>query len=193
MPKVQSSKATKNLLKQFNSIKPLDYINLSSMVVNKPYRVTAIRKTETKFGDRLSLDLDYKVKVFLPERYNRMSDDEIAVMGGGNYVLINRGTEGKAFKLEIELAVPPAATTGNKGAARTKVVASGSKPLPTAGQSGVNFETDVEDDDDDGADDETPLDGVEQEPDDFNHVLWEPAASTQSQYGYYLERDQARQ
>lgn len=77
MPKVKSSKSSKNLLKPFNSIKPLDYINASSMVVNKQYRVTPIKKTETKFGYRISAELDNEVTVYLPEIYNRMSEKKI--------------------------------------------------------------------------------------------------------------------
>lgn len=182
MPKVKSTKSTKNLLSQFNSIQPMEYISVTKMVMNKHYRVTGLTRMKTKYGDRLSAELDHTTKVFLPERYNRMSDEDILEMGKGNYVLIKRADKGQAVDLLLVLAnKQPVAQPVAPTAVARKATAVASKSKPE--------ETDVEDDDDD--DDEIPPSGsVAQKSIDF-YDGYGPAASPESQYPFYVEEDQA--
>lgn len=133
-------------------------------------------------------DLDNQTRVFLPGRYNSLKDEQINDLNTGNFMLINRGQKGRAFKLKLAPAVSivqraPAAVART---ARATGIASGSHPSPppsrNPGYSGLD--TDIEDNQD--HDDEEIRFPAEQE----FYLGYGGAVSTQSQYGYYLPTDQ---
>jgi hypothetical protein len=71
------------------------------MQKNMRYSLTNLKRHSTKYGERIMVELDNLKKLFLPERYNSFSDQQLVEMGGGKYDLINRGPEGKTFKIEL--------------------------------------------------------------------------------------------
>lgn len=90
-----------SVLSKFNEIGAFKFLNLSSMKKNHGYLITHLSKYNSKFGERLLAELDNQSKLFLPERYNTFNDKQIAELGSGAYVLINRGKKGDIFNLEL--------------------------------------------------------------------------------------------
>ncbi|XP_044271357.1 uncharacterized protein LOC123015602 [Tribolium madens] len=72
------------------------------MEQNKLYRLTGIKRHSTKFGDRLMAELDGVSKLYLPERYNAFTDRQVQDFNGANYFLVNKGLEGKSYKLILK-------------------------------------------------------------------------------------------
>jgi hypothetical protein len=77
------------------------WLNLTTMEKNRRYSLTNLQRHTTKYGVQLMAELENRKKLYLPERYNSFSDRQLVEMGGGKYDLINRGPEGKTFKMEL--------------------------------------------------------------------------------------------
>lgn len=90
-----------SILTKFNEIGSFKFLNLTSMKKNHGYVITHLTKYNSKFGERLLADLDGEAKLFLPERYNTFTDQQIAELGSGVYKLINRGKTGDIYNLEL--------------------------------------------------------------------------------------------
>jgi hypothetical protein len=98
---IKKSKSKLNNLEQFNLLGAFIWLNLTTMEKNRRYSLTNLKRHTTKYGVRLMAELDNRKKLYLPERYNSFSDRQLVEMGGGKYDLINRGPEGKTFKIEL--------------------------------------------------------------------------------------------
>lgn len=90
-----------NVLTKFNEIGAFKLLNLSSMEKNYPYKITHLKKANSKFGERLLAELNNEARLFLPERYNTFNDKQIAEIANGAYTLINKGKQGDMFNLEL--------------------------------------------------------------------------------------------
>lgn len=99
--KPQKHQKSDNLLEKFNSLNACKWLNLESMEKNRPYKVNSLRRADTKFGTRIIAELDECFKINLPERYNAFTDKQLNELGGGKTYLINKGRDGKSYKLEM--------------------------------------------------------------------------------------------
>jgi hypothetical protein len=97
----KSKSKLNNNLEQFNLLGAFIWLNLTTMQKNTRYSLTNLKGHSTKYGERIMVELDNRKKLFLPERYNSFSDQQLVEMGGGKYDLINRGPEGRTFKIEL--------------------------------------------------------------------------------------------
>ncbi|KAH0815709.1 hypothetical protein GEV33_007082 [Tenebrio molitor] len=50
------------------------------------YSLTNLKRHSTKYGERIMVELDNLKKLFLPERYNSFSDQQLVEMGGGKLI-----------------------------------------------------------------------------------------------------------
>ena len=101
--KTKRKSKTSNILEKFNLLGAFAWLNLSTMEKDKPYLMTDMKRHTTKFGDRLMVELDNSNKLYLPERYNSLTDRQVAELGSGKYLLLNRGTKGQSYMLEVIL------------------------------------------------------------------------------------------
>lgn len=201
----KNNKSTKSgkqtLLKQFNSIQAVQFINMGQMDVNKPYRVTGIKKTKFEFGTRVCVELDHKEKLCLPERYNLLKDEEIEEIRNGNFCLINRGTEGKGkmkpYKLEltpVSKHLPPplphasAVNLTQSTSSSRATAAAGAQPPPppppppsSSAPKDYSGASAVEDDD------ETDIDEDNDDEQQGQQGQVDSGYAAASQYGFYLD------
>lgn len=63
-----SSKSKNSLLDKFNALGAFMWLNLDSMIKNKFYHITDIKRATSKYGERLLAELDGQAKLYLPER-----------------------------------------------------------------------------------------------------------------------------
>lgn len=139
-----------NLLDKFNSLGAYGFLNLETMEKNRYYVVTELKKTKSKYGDRVLAELDGIAKLYLPERYTAFTERQLQDLGGGKYSLINKGLEGKMYKLEL---IP-----------KELVPSTSSAPIPTVSLASPDAQKLVDTDEDDDDDDNVVEDGeVEEE------------------------------
>ncbi|KAJ3665384.1 hypothetical protein Zmor_000881 [Zophobas morio] len=101
--KIKSKSKTSNILEKFNLLGAFAWLNLSTMEKAKPYLMTDMKRHTTKLSDRLMVELDNSNKLYLPERYNSLTDRQVADIASGKYLLLNRGTKGQSYMLEVIL------------------------------------------------------------------------------------------
>jgi hypothetical protein len=95
------SKKSQKLLDKFNLSRVCTWLNLSAMEKNKEYSITNIKRQSTQYGERLVVELDGVCKLSLPERYNTITDNQLKEIGKNKYNLLNRGSQGKSYNLEL--------------------------------------------------------------------------------------------
>lgn len=72
------------------------------MVTNRPYLITRVKRTPTKFGNRIGTKLDRKVRLILPKRYNRLTDQQlIDIRTSSKIALVNREPRRQIHALEL--------------------------------------------------------------------------------------------
>lgn len=96
---------TDNIVEKFNERNLKPYKNLKSMEQNKDFLIIGCRKTKTKYGERLLMELE-NFNIFLPERYNSLTVAEINKFFNKTYYLRNCGESGRTFKLQIHKVSP---------------------------------------------------------------------------------------
>jgi hypothetical protein len=101
MKKNTISKKSQKLLDKFNLLRACTWLNLSTMEKNKEYSITNIKRQTTQYGERLVVELDGVCKLSLPERYNTITDNQLKEIGKNKYNLLNRGSQGRSYKLEL--------------------------------------------------------------------------------------------
>lgn len=72
------------------SFKPSRSVN--DLKINQPYIYRNVKKVATKFGDRIVCEFE-TFSVFLPERFAKLTQEQIATLNGGNVGIIFRGTK----------------------------------------------------------------------------------------------------
>lgn len=72
------------------------------MVNLKIYPILKACRTKTKFGESIQIELENNI-LFLPNRYNTMTEEEIFVLSSGNYLIKKEsGIDEKNFRLLLE-------------------------------------------------------------------------------------------
>lgn len=100
--KKSKSKATSLQEKLNQELRGYQYINLSGMETNKPYLITGIKKSNTRFGDRLVAELEKTYRLYLPERYyTGLTERQIQELGGGQYTVTKTGLNDKTNNLHF--------------------------------------------------------------------------------------------
>ncbi len=62
---------------RFNALKPTEFVNLRDLEVGKSYSASDFKTLKTKYGNKVIVTLDDKLKIFLPQRYyNKFGNDE---------------------------------------------------------------------------------------------------------------------
>lgn len=64
-----------NIIGQLNEFKPT--IKVIELEQSRKYKVTKIRRVQTKFGCSIVAELDGEKQMFLPKRYNKLEDAEL--------------------------------------------------------------------------------------------------------------------
>jgi hypothetical protein len=97
-------KYKQNILKKFNLLSSFTWLNLSTMEKNKEYSITKMKRETTKYGDRVMVELDGACRLFLPERFNTLTNTQLRDIGRKNkYNLLNRGNLSLSHELELSL------------------------------------------------------------------------------------------
>lgn len=85
-------------LNQLGSIKPT--LKIKDMMRDMQYRILGARKVNTKFGNRVLLQLETH-QLFLPARYEQLSEEAILDLNENKYNIINKGQMLSTFNLEF--------------------------------------------------------------------------------------------
>lgn len=90
------------LKKAFNTKKSKPFVGCSELRTSKPYRVIKMFRKQTKFGLKPVIEME-EINVYLPIRYNDLTDEEMEGIGNGCFNLIRKVNEtNKNFELELE-------------------------------------------------------------------------------------------
>jgi len=75
----------------FNSINKKPYIRCTELTPNKAFNILKAERTTAKYGQRILLELQH-CTLYLPERFNSVSDDTLIDIsnGGYNFTKINQ-------------------------------------------------------------------------------------------------------
>ncbi|XP_055837277.1 uncharacterized protein LOC129919742 [Episyrphus balteatus] len=87
---------------EFNTL-----INIRELEQNHRYPIMGIKKVQTKFGEKLVVDLGGH-DIFLPARYNKLSEKTIQSIHSqtATFCIIYKGPFGRSVKLEITKFLP---------------------------------------------------------------------------------------
>lgn len=98
-----------SLKQKFNSLgfNRKQVVNIRTLITQHQYPVNNIKKTDTKYGQRLLVELD-QFKVFLPERYLQVfSDEEIVEINNSilkkteHFFLVSKGELNGVLNFEL--------------------------------------------------------------------------------------------
>ena len=83
--------STNNLLQKFNSLNcKKSLIHLKDLQLSKKYIVINAKRIETKYGFMIQIELE-NAFMFLPYRFNVLSDDDIHELTSGLYYVYREG------------------------------------------------------------------------------------------------------
>lgn len=85
-------------LNELGGFKPT--LKVKDMMRGMRYKILGARKVTTKFGSRIVLDLE-KHQLFLPSRYDRLSEEAVADLNKSKYCIVNKGPVLSTFILEF--------------------------------------------------------------------------------------------
>lgn len=69
---------------------------LNELQINVPYEIEEARSANTKFGRRIILDFKNGLSVFLPQRYGKLSEDQIQQMNEQKLSMVYNGKQTNA-------------------------------------------------------------------------------------------------
>lgn len=69
---------------------------LNELQINVPYEIEEVRSANTKFGRRIILDFKNGLSVFLPQRYGKLSEDQIQQMNEQKLSMVYNGKQTNA-------------------------------------------------------------------------------------------------
>lgn len=85
-------------LEELNAVKLKKALRLKDMLLCCEYKILDAKRVNTKFGKRILLQLEDNA-LFLPQRYERLSDAVIEAMKTGKYSVRNNGECGATYDL----------------------------------------------------------------------------------------------
>lgn len=85
-------------LNQLGTIKPI--LKVKDMMRDIHYKVFGARRVNTKYGSRVVLQLE-KNQLFLPARYEKLSEGAILDLNQNKYNIVNKGQVLSTFNLEF--------------------------------------------------------------------------------------------
>lgn len=91
-----------DMVSELNNMVSKPYIKVSAMEFGRQYKVLNVSRCSTKFGAKVSLELE-DVKIFLPCRYDKLSDAALqSINVDGNIYINNEGpNSNKSFNLKF--------------------------------------------------------------------------------------------
>lgn len=91
-----------DILDELNKILPIHkpIIKIQEMVVNQKYTIKSAEKQPTSYDGKILLELD-EVRVFLPDRYTKITDDALDGLNKGQYWIKNDGAIESTFYLSF--------------------------------------------------------------------------------------------
>lgn len=91
------------IMSEFSKLNQKSILKSSEMVTDYSYKILKARRVKTKFGNKVLLELENNI-LFLPARFNKISDEVITNLSLGAY-MVYRTTidDGKTFQLRLNL------------------------------------------------------------------------------------------
>lgn len=89
------------LLNKFNSYKIKNILHIKDMEDLTKYTIVGAKRVTTKYGETVQLELEKNI-MFLPTRYNGLSDAEIEALSGGAFVIQREGERNLNLEREME-------------------------------------------------------------------------------------------
>lgn len=97
--------ANDDTLGELNNCQPklVPTLFVKDMELNLKYQIKSVKKIKTKYGDRVVLVIDVvglgPHQLFLPERFQEISQDTLDKMNTGGFYIINQGPLGRSYIL----------------------------------------------------------------------------------------------
>lgn len=95
------------ILKELNNIKNIQTegfkkqcLRLSDIPLNQQMRILKAERKDTMFGPKIMLEVEEHV-LFLPKRYNELSDKALEAMGKGSFTLEKKCMAGNRIDFEF--------------------------------------------------------------------------------------------
>lgn len=82
--------SAKTLQDKFNSLNKKSMIHAKDLELFKKYPITNAKRVTTKYGGTLLIDLENNI-MYLPNRYNELSDEDIKELSNGAYGIYREG------------------------------------------------------------------------------------------------------
>lgn len=80
----------KNILNKFNILSSKSLIHIKDLETSKRYPVMNVQRVITKYGSTLKVELENNI-IFLPNRYNSLTDEDINELSFGGYQMYREG------------------------------------------------------------------------------------------------------
>lgn len=87
-------------LDELNKILPKPIIKIQEMTVNQKYLIKSAEKLQTSYNEKVLLELE-EVRVFLPDRYTKITDNALDDLNKGLYWIKNDGEIESTFYLSF--------------------------------------------------------------------------------------------
>lgn len=91
------------LINKFNGLNNKTILHIRDMQNLKPYPILKMSRVTTKYGECIKIEVD-KHLIFLPHRYNIITDEEIIELSSGSYVIKKESGEddGESYQILLE-------------------------------------------------------------------------------------------
>lgn len=87
-------------LDELNKILPKPIIKIQEMTMNRKYLIKSAEKLQTSYDGKILLELE-DVRVFLPDRYSKITDNALDDLNKGLYWIKNDGEIDSTFYLSF--------------------------------------------------------------------------------------------
>lgn len=105
----KSSKMSTNteVIELFNFLNFQKTLTLNELEANKDYKIDGAYRVSSTFGNTVSLKIDNKM-LYLPKRFNFLSDDIIQRLSSGSFLLakVFLENDNSRYKLELKQKIP---------------------------------------------------------------------------------------
>lgn len=99
---VKMNASNNTLINKFNGMNNKTILHIKEMENLKNYPVLKAAKVKTKYGDSIQVEIEEHV-IFLPTRYNSLTEEDISELSSGNYLIKKEvGEDEKSYRLQLE-------------------------------------------------------------------------------------------
>ena len=93
-----------NLITKFNNLNKKTLIHIKELKDSTKYTVKNAKRVTSKYGTTIQIELENNI-MFLPNRYNTLSDDDIIELASGIYCICKQGENSLKLDTAAEISI----------------------------------------------------------------------------------------